>query len=128
MSKLLKLLGGSDPDYPKPPLQDGEHIVLEGVAARTGGVFGRRWGPLLLTNRRLIWYETANVWPLKRISGELDLSEVASVDKGSPLDMVFGGRRLRLRLRNGKSECLYEGDGRLDEWVTATRTAIAGSK
>ena len=81
-----------------------------------------------MTNRRLIWYETANVWPLKRISGELELSEIASVDKGSPLDMGFGGRRLRLRLRNGKSECLYEGDGRLDEWVTATRTAIAGSK
>lgn len=116
---VRKLLGGSNPDFPMPPLEQGEMVVREGVAASTGGLFGRRWGPLILTNRRLIWYETATViWPLKRIHGEVNLADVRSVDKGSLLDIVFGGRRLRFRLRTGKTQCLYVGDGKLNVWVS----------
>lgn len=122
--KLKRLLGGADPNYPRPVLEEGEEIILEGGAARVKGLGGGRWGPLILTNRRLIWDETANVWPLKRISGRLYLSEIASVDKGNIFDFLFGGRRIRLRLRNAKIEKLYEGEGRLDEWITTIRRAI----
>ena len=126
-SKLKKFLGGHDPDYPRPALEEGEEIILEGVAARVRGLGGARWGPLILTNRRLLWYETANVWPLRKISGQLDLSDIASVDKGSIFDVVFGGRRIRLRLRNGKIQKFYEGQGRLDEWVeTIRRVTMTG--
>jgi len=125
LSTVRKLLGGSDPDFPAPPLAQGEEIVLRGVGARTGGLFGRRWGPLVLTNRRILWYETATViWPLKRISGEVAIAQIESVDKGSALDTLLGGRRLRLRLRDGRSECLYEGENRLDEWIAAIRKLI----
>ncbi len=125
LSKLKVLLGGTDPNYPKPPLEGGEEIIREGVAARVKGFFGGAWGPLILTNRRLIWYQAGHVWPFKRISGQLHLSDIASVDKGSIFDFVFGGRRIRLRLRNGKIQKLYEGDGRLDEWVTTIHRLIA---
>ncbi|HLA19477.1 MAG TPA: hypothetical protein VJ253_09185 [Dehalococcoidia bacterium] len=129
ISKLKTILGGSDPDYPRPALQEGEEIILEGHAARVGGLFGRRWGPLILTNRRLIWYEDVRwTWPLKRISGELALADIASVGKGNLLNFVFGGHRIQLRLWNGKSTFLYEGDGKLDEWITAIRGAMAAAE
>ena len=124
IAKLKKFLGGDDPDYPRPTLEEGEEIILEGRAARIKGLGGARWGPLILTNRRLLWYETAGVWPLKKISGQLKVSDIASVDKGSIADFVFGGRRIRLRPRNAKIEKLYEGEGRLDEWIEAIRRVI----
>jgi hypothetical protein len=62
---------------------------------------------------------------LRPISGELNLAAVAAADKGSLLDVLLGGRRLRLRLRGGKDECLYEGEGKLDEWIAAIRGLIA---
>ncbi|HLB26950.1 MAG TPA: hypothetical protein VJN32_04820 [Dehalococcoidia bacterium] len=125
ISKLKIILGGSDPDYPRPVLQEGEEIIREGHAARVKGLSGGRWGPLILTNQRLIWYEDAKwTWPLKRISGELALSAIASVDRGNLLNFVFGGYRIRLRLRNGNSTFLWEGDGKLDEWIAAIRGAM----
>ena len=127
LSKLKVLLGGADPNYPKPPLEEGEDVIREGVAARVKGFFGGAWGPLILTNRRVIWYQAGHTWPFKRISGELNLSDIASVDKGSILDFVFGGRRIRLRLRDGKIEKLYEGDGKLDEWIETLRRVIIQS-
>jgi hypothetical protein len=124
LSKLRRIFV-YDPDYPKPPLQEGEDIILEGIAELTRGLHGSRLGALILTNRRLIWYETAFIWPLKKISGELNLSEVVSVDKGTWFDFIFGGRRLWLRLRNGKDKCLWEGQGRLDEWIATIGRTIA---
>lgn len=123
-AKLKRILGVQDSDSPRPALQEGEEVILEGRAARIKGLGGARWGPLILTNRRLLWYETANVWPLKKISGQLNVSDIASVDKGTIVDFVFGGKRIRLRLRNGKIEKLHEGEGRLDEWIEAIRRVI----
>ena len=123
-AKLKRILGVQDSDYPRPALQEGEEVILEGRAARIKGLGGARWGPLILTNRRLLWYETTNVWPLKKISGQLNVSDIASVDKGTIVDFVFGGKRIRLRLRNGKIEKLHEGEGRLDEWIETIRRVI----
>ena len=39
-------------------------------------------------------------------------------------DFVFGGKRIGLRLRNAKIEKLYEGEGRLDEWIETIRRVI----
>src|SRR3990172_9126922 len=117
MFSKLRRIFVYDPDYPRPPLGEGEHIVLEGIAHLTRGHGGARLGALILTNRRLIWRETAFIWPLRKISGQLNLSDVVSVDKGTWFDFIGGGRRLRLRLRNGKDKCLWEGEGRLDEWI-----------
>ena len=126
--KLGKILGGSDPDYPKPTLEQGEEVILEGVGARVKGLFGGAWGPMLVTNRRVIWYETANTWPLPRISGQINLSDIVSVDKGTLIDFVFGGWRLRMHLRSGKMKTLFEGQDRLDEWITTIRRLIANAE
>ncbi len=126
LSKLRKILGLPDPNYPRPALEDGEEIILEGKAVFSMTFFGGRVGRLMLTNRRFHWYETKNVlWPFKRIAGQVNLSDIASVDKGTWLDFVGGGRRLRLRLRSGKDRCLFEDEGRLDEWITTIGRTIA---
>jgi hypothetical protein len=111
-----------------PEFEHGEKIVFEGKAVLFQGVLGGRIGPLILTNRRLIWYEPSVARPLKPIHGELRLSEISSVDKGTLLDLLFGGRRLRLRLRNGRAKCLIENDGRLDEWVAKVREAVSSAQ
>ncbi len=111
----------------RPELEEGEAIILEGRAVLFQGVAGGRVGPLILTNRRLIWYEPSVARPLKPIHGELRLSQIASVDKGTLIDFIGGGRRLRLRLRSGRDKCLIEGDGRLDEWIAAVTNAVAKS-
>ena len=126
--RVVKLLGGPDPDYPKPPLEADEAIIRESRVEFTRSLHGGRVGRLLLTNRRVIWYEDAayTVWPFKRISGQLRLNEIVSVDKSSPLEHIFGGRRLRLSLRQGKNKRLWV-DG-LDEWIKAIRIAMAGTR
>jgi hypothetical protein len=111
---------------PAPNLDNGEEVVLEGKAVLVSGWFVQRWGPLLLTNRRLIWNEASRPnWPFKPITGQVPLTEIASVDKGTLLDFIGGGRRLRLRLRNGKDKCFLEAEGKLDEWIETMRSAIA---
>ena len=108
----------------RPALEEGEETILEGTAVLTGSLVGVRCGPLILTNRRLMWYEPGVARPLKPISGHVNLSDIASVDKGTLLDFIAGGRRLRLRLRSGKDKCLIEGQSRLDEWIATLRNVI----
>jgi hypothetical protein len=123
ITKLRRILGFPDPNYPGPPLEEGERIILEGRAGFSATLLGGRGGRLVLTNRRVYWYETRDVpWPFKRIVGQVNLSDIASVDKGTLLSFVFGGRPLRLRLGNGKTKCLHV--YRLNEWVTAIRGVI----
>ena len=126
-SKLRKILGLPDPDYPRPALEEGEEIIREGKAVFSMTFWGGgRVGRMMLTSRRFLWYETRNVpRPFKRIAGQVNLSDIASVDKGTWLDFVGGGRRLRLRLRNGKDKCLFEDDGKLDEWIATIGRSIA---
>ena len=108
----------------QPAFGDGEEVILEGRAVLVQGVVGTRVGALILTNRRLIWYERSVARPLKPICGEIRLADIIAVDKGTVFDFVFGGKSLRLHLRSGRDKCLAEADGRLDEWVAAIRSAI----
>jgi hypothetical protein len=108
----------------RPALESGEEAILEGRVVLVAGVIGARVGPLILTNRRLIWYEKSVARPLRPIYGEVRLSDVEAVDKGTVFDVVFGGKRLRLQLRGGRCKTLAARD-RLDEWVAAIRSAIA---
>jgi len=121
-----KYLGGWNPDFPRPELEPGEWLIVEGRADFNKGFFGGVGGPIILTNRRFIWYDDAlsPLWPFKRASGQIPLVEIASADKGTLLDWVGGGKRLRLSLRNGRSKCVFAPDG-LDEWITAINTAVA---
>lgn len=124
--RYLTKLFGSDPEFPRPPMEAGEKIVLEGTAAFIVGTFGGRGGKVMLTNQRFLWYEDTwrwLFWPHKRISGQASLSDIAKVDKGALFDFVAGGRRLRLRLRSGKHRCFWMND--LNQWVAAVRDAIA---
>jgi len=125
--QLMKFLGGRDPDYPKPALDENETVLREDRAEFTRSLHGGTGGPIILTNRRIIWYEDRSYvpWPFKRTSKEFKLEDLASADKSSPLEHVFGGRRLRLRLRGGKNQCLWV-DG-LDEWIKTICIAIAGA-
>ena len=125
--RLVKILGGPDPDYPKPVMKEGEAVLREGGVEFTRSLHGGRVGRIVLTNRRIIWYENRNVrWPFKRISGEVDLPDIASVDQGIILAHIFGGRRLWLRLRSGKSKALWV--DAIDEWIDAIRIALAGAR
>jgi len=123
LKKWRKYLGGPDPDYPRPELEPGEWIILEG---RTFFQLWRAAGPIILTNRRFIWYDDSwdPNWPFKRISGQLRVSEIMAVDKGGVIDFIARTTRLRLRLRNGQRKSFFAPEG-LDEWITAIKTAIA---
>lgn len=116
-SKVASLLFGRQPAPSAAELTADEVILQEGSAALTRGMFGGRWGPLILTNRRLIWYESRFIWPLKRQYRIVNLDDILSVDKGSLVDAVGGGSRLRIKLRNGKTILFFEGGGELDSWV-----------
>lgn len=126
--RVIKFVGGPDPDYPKPALNEGETVLREGRAEFTRGLHGGTGGPIILTNRRIIWYDDRSyvLWPFKRTSGEFTLHDIASTDKSSPLEHVFGGQRLLLRLHNGKNKCLWV-DG-LNEWIRTIRIAIASAR
>jgi hypothetical protein len=105
-----------------------EGAIYQGVAALTRGLFGGRWGPLILTTHRLLWHdESPQVWPLKWQFREMALADIADVDKGAPLDIIFGGKRLRIRLRNGRTVKFFEGEDKLDWWVERLRDASAPS-
>jgi hypothetical protein len=125
--RVTKYLGGPNPDYPKPVLVEDESALREGAMAFTRGLHGGRGGRLVLTNRRVIWYEDrlGIIWPVKRKSGEVNLSEIASVDQGLVLAHIFGGRRLWLRLRNG--ECQGFWVDQLDDWIEAIKAAAGTS-
>jgi len=114
--------------HPRPALEEGEELIREGVGIFLKGLHGWRGGHLILTNRRLIWYEPSVARPLKPISGQLSLSDIASADTGTLFDLVFGGAPLRLRLRDGRDKCIWEGNGRLNEWVAMIRGVIAGEE
>jgi len=125
--RILSLLFGSRPAPPEFALAVGEEVAYEGLAALVRGPFGGRWGPLALTNRRLLWHEAGPIWPLKRQSREIPLDRISLVDKGSAFDAIFGGRRIRLHLDDGRIVKFFEGQGNLDAWITQLR-ARTGSR
>ena len=124
--RVLKYLGGPDPDYPRPSLQDGESVLVDDRWMLSRGLFGARSGVFLITTLRLMWYEDTKwgLWPFKGISGELDLSQVASVEKGWFLARLFGG--IRLRLRNGKTKAFSV--KKPDESMTMIRQVIGADR
>jgi len=127
LAKIKRLLRALDPQYPTPSLEEDEQIIREGKVIFSINFYGGgRVGRMRLTNRRFQWYEVSKVsWPFKRIIGEARLADIESVDKGTLVDFVFGGTRLRLRLRDGRDKRLIEGDGKLDEWIEAVRSRIS---
>jgi hypothetical protein len=128
LDRIRKRLGAPDLDFPKPPFQEGEVELLEGAVFFAKSLFNSKSGRLILTNRRLLWdASTDDIWPFKRITGRLDLADIASVDKGTLLDLVFGGRRLRLRLVDGRDKCLWDAEGKLDEWIASIRSSLPGT-
>ena len=102
-----------------------DEVILRGIACVTKGFGGGRWGPLLLTHEKVIWYENHAAWPLKRQHRSIDLTQVAAVDHGTLLDLIGGGRRLRLRMKNGKSIRFYEGGGQRSAWIEAIRRELS---
>jgi hypothetical protein len=112
-------------DVQPPALEDGEWSIRSGIGALVRGSFGTRTGPLTLTNRRLIWTSTKRTQlPFRKNAVEVRLADIESVDKGTPFNFIFGGMCIRLRLKNGRTQTLYEADGELDEWITAIRAAL----
>src|SRR5207245_453845 len=106
------------PPPPELALAPGEKVLHEGTAAMIRGQGGGRWGPLILTNQRLLWYEVDPViWPFKRHFRGIRFDEIARVDKGGLVDAIFGGRRLRIHLYDGRTVKLWEGGSELDWWV-----------
>jgi hypothetical protein len=114
---------------PKPEaikMMEGEEVLREGEVALQKGLFFARVGRLILTNHRLMWNEDARpLWPMKPLAGHIDLRDMITANKGTFFDFIFGGRPLRLRLRNNKSKCIWDNEGRLDEWIADIRRAIA---
>ena len=123
IGRITRSVFGSRPTPPELRLGENELTICEGSAAVTRGLGGGRWGPLILTNYRLLWYESARVWPLKPQSREIALADISSVDTGTLLDRVFGGKRLRVHLCNGRTVRFFEGQGKLDWWVAQLRHA-----
>jgi hypothetical protein len=113
---------------PPPEMGDGEKVITEGKAILLAGLIGARVGPLLLTNQRLIWYEEAVARPLWLIADEVRLRSVKCVDKGTLLDVVGGGRPLRMKLEDGSMKCVRLASGSLDTWVDAVREAVSLAK
>ena len=119
LKRLLWGTRGSMPD-----LLPGEEVILVGNAVFLEGLMVLRLGPLILTNRRLIWYEEVAAWPLKPIAGQVNLSDVSGVDEGSLFDLLSGGC-LRLQLRGSKRKRVALSGGDLNEWIGAIRKLIA---
>jgi hypothetical protein len=125
LRKLATFLGLPDPNFPTPPMEEGEEIILEDWVIHSASLTGGRVHRVVLTNHRVMWYDTARVmWPFKAVSDQFELGEIRSVDTGTVLDIV-GGRPLRLRLVNGKDKCLRLRDGKPDEWIAAIRGLLA---
>ena len=99
-------------------------MIFEGTAILRGGLFGVNVGPLIVTNRRIIWYESSVSRPFKPIYGEIRVSNVASADKSTEF---FGGKDLRIHLKSGKVKILATNSGTLDEWIQAITLAVGQS-
>ena len=113
--------------HPAFALQEAEDLVLEGEAARKSGTFGAKTGPLWLTSRRILWRETGlSAWPFKQSEREIELSEVRDVDKGGFIEWIFGGPRLCIRLKSGRSEKLFvtQWDRELDDFIAAIKARL----
>ena len=108
-----------------PALETSEQVLLEGDVVLRHSMWGPVVGPLMLTNRRLIWYERRITVRLKPMYGEVRLSDVEAVDRGTLIDRILWYKSIRLHLRGGRHKRLVLGEGSRDEWVAAIRQAIA---
>ncbi|HLG12729.1 MAG TPA: PH domain-containing protein [Dehalococcoidia bacterium] len=116
----------------------GEQIVLRGSACNSKSAQGwGNWGNVVLTNKRLLWAQSSRAWPFKRSRLEIDLSGVEVVNRGVWLAGIFGGRRLAVRLRTGKTHRLWirqtddDSDNKrntLKVWEQAISQAIASAE
>jgi len=109
-----------------PALETGEEVLFEGDVVLRHSMWGPVVGPLMLTNRRLIWYERPITVRLKPMHGEVRLSDVEAVDRGKLIDRILWcNKSIHLHLRGGKRKRLVLGGDDRDEWMEAIRKAIA---
>jgi hypothetical protein len=126
LTTLRKYLGGPDPDLPRPPLNPSEEIVAEDRFCFRRAIFGApaAVGPFIFTNQRVIWYADGwmpSKWPGKRLLGELRLSDIRRVGTNGLIGFIFGGTRLKIWTRNGKTHLFWTGRAPLKLWVAALR-------
>ncbi len=115
-------------DLPLVALLPGETLLRRGVGALHTG-WGGDWAPLVLTDRRLLWRaKRRSVIPLSADAFDVSLREIRWVDQGNLLHFIFGGFRIRIRLKNGRIRSIWEGDGQLQQWIAAVREAAAISQ
>jgi hypothetical protein len=124
-SLLFKLLSKKRRDYPRPELSQGETIIAEDRAVFVRGRGGGRADPIILTNRRLIWYEDAEViWPLKRITGQVRLSNIRKVGTNGLIGSIFGGRSVKIWTVRSKTHQFGTFRSPIKLWETALREAV----
>jgi hypothetical protein len=128
LSRLKKYAGLPDPNFPRPPMEAGEEIIAEDRAGFKLGLFGGRGGPLILTSRRLIWYEDSKIWPLKGISGDMDLRNIRSVSTNGLVGFFLGGTNLKVRVRNGRTRLFVTSRAPSKIWVEALQETIAKAR
>jgi hypothetical protein len=107
-----------------PELQAGERIIRQGRTILRNGL-SWRGAHLVLTDLRLIWYESWVPRPLGPISGEISLADIVGVDRGNLFD--FFSRGFRVHLRNGRDKVLPLDGGR-DDWIAAIRDLIGDTE
>jgi hypothetical protein len=105
-----------------PALEDGERIIARGVAHDRGTAYGANIGPLFLTNRRIAWRQGATSWPIRRSTLDIPLRKIRDAGKTSALGGILAGRRLQIRLKDGKTHRLSVRG--LDEWVRLIRQTL----
>jgi hypothetical protein len=124
ISRIYKSLFGTLSAPAKFALEPGEHILYEGSGATSQGLFGGEYGPLILTNRRVLWYLTHPSWPGKQPHRQMRLDEIQRVDKGNFLNLILRANILRIRTKRGRTVIFYEGENKLDWWVKTIRDRI----
>lgn len=108
----------------RPVLERDEEVLLEGTAILRVGLFGLNVGPLILTNRRVIWYESSVARPFTPVYGEISLPDIDSVDRDNAIDRFVGGHNLPIHLRSGKAKTFAANAPAADDWMTAIQAAI----
>jgi hypothetical protein len=102
-------------------LSSGESVVRrDGACRRSFGLLERQ-GDLILTNKRLVWWEP-RYWytklkanPLK----EIRIREILTADSGSLLSKALDESQVRMRLANGQVERFYLNNLAVsDAWLT----------
>ena len=105
-------------------LEPGEQLLEEGTAAILKSNLGAgKWGPLILTDQRLVWQERGWLWPLTQEFKSVPLGDIVHVHQTGLLGLIFGGRRLQITLKSGKRFRIWVGPHEPAAWADRIRWA-----